>query len=85
MQLAEMAISKAGRRLKAAKKLSVKDVSGPALPGKLADCVGQTREDSELFIVEVTQQVVVLSKRVIKLSSYHANSWKNLKHMGSFF
>ena len=53
MQLAEMAISKAGRRLKAAKKVERKKiVSGPALPGKLADCVGQTREDSELFIVE---------------------------------
>ena len=53
MQLAEMAISKAGRRLKAAKKVERKKiVSGPALPGKLADCVGQTREESELFIVE---------------------------------
>ena len=27
-------------------------MAGPALPGKLADCVGLTREDSELFIVE---------------------------------
>ncbi|MCX0338895.1 DNA topoisomerase IV subunit B [Acinetobacter radioresistens] len=53
MQLAEMAISKAGRRLKAAKKVERKKiVSGPALPGKLADCAGLTREDSELFIVE---------------------------------
>ena len=52
-QLAEMAISKAGRRLKAAKKVERKKItSGPALPGKLADCVGLTREDSELFIVE---------------------------------
>ena len=51
-QLAEMAIAKAGRRLKAAKKVERKKiVSGPALPGKLADCVGLTREDSELFIV----------------------------------
>jgi len=53
LQLAEMAISKAGRRLKAAKKVERKKiVSGPALPGKLADCVGLTREESELFIVE---------------------------------
>ncbi len=53
MQLAEMAISKAGRRLKAAKKVERKKiVSGPALPGKLADCVGHTLEESELFIVE---------------------------------
>ncbi|KAA8732097.1 DNA topoisomerase IV subunit B [Acinetobacter qingfengensis] len=52
-QLAEMAISKAGRRLKAAKKVERKKItSGPALPGKLADCAGLTREDSELFIVE---------------------------------
>lgn len=52
-QLAEMAIAKAGRRLKAAKKVERKRiVSGPALPGKLADCVGLTREESELFIVE---------------------------------
>ncbi len=53
MQLAEMAINRAGRRLKAAKKVERKKiVSGPALPGKLADCVGLTREESELFIVE---------------------------------
>ena len=52
-QLAELAIAKAGRRLKAAKKVERKKItSGPALPGKLADCVGLTREDSELFIVE---------------------------------
>ena len=53
MQLAEMVISKAGRRLKAAKKVERKRiVSGPALPGKLADCVGHTLAESELFIVE---------------------------------
>ena len=52
-QLAELAIAKAGRRLKAAKKVERKKItSGPALPGKLADCAGLTREDSELFIVE---------------------------------
>ncbi|MFU8925361.1 DNA topoisomerase IV subunit B [Acinetobacter puyangensis] len=52
-QLAELAITKAGRRLKAAKKVERKKItSGPALPGKLADCSGLTREDSELFIVE---------------------------------
>ena len=53
MQLAELAINKASRRLKAAKKVERKRiVSGPALPGKLADCVGHTLEESELFIVE---------------------------------
>lgn len=52
-QLAELAINRAGRRLKAAKKVERKKItSGPALPGKLADCVGATREDTELFLVE---------------------------------
>ncbi len=52
-QLAEMAINKAGRRLKAAKKVERKKIaSGPALPGKLADCSGSTREETELFLVE---------------------------------
>ena len=53
MQLAEMAISKAGRRLKAAKKVERKKiVAGPTLPGKLSDCVGHDLDQSELFIVE---------------------------------
>lgn len=52
-QLAELVIEKAGKRLKAAKKVERKKItSGPALPGKLADCVGLERENSELFIVE---------------------------------
>lgn len=53
MQLAEIMIAKAGRRLKAAKKVERKKiVAGPTLPGKLSDCVGHTLEESELFIVE---------------------------------
>ncbi len=36
--LAEMAISSAQRRLRAAKSGAQKLTSGPALPGKLADC-----------------------------------------------
>lgn len=53
MQLAEIAISKAGRRLKAAKKVERKKiVAGPTLPGKLSDCVGHDLDQSELFIVE---------------------------------
>lgn len=52
-RLAEIAISSAQRRLNAAKKVVRKKlVSGPALPGKLADCASQNLEKTELFLVE---------------------------------
>lgn len=51
--LAEMAISSAQSRLRAAKKVVRKKlVSGPALPGKLADCLSQDLIRTELFLVE---------------------------------
>ena len=51
--LAEMAISSAQSRLRAAKKVVRKKlVSGPALPGKLADCLSQDLSRTELFLVE---------------------------------
>ncbi len=52
-RLAEMAIDSARNRLKAGKKIERKKVTaGPALPGKLADCVSQDPSLSELFLVE---------------------------------
>lgn len=52
-QLAELAISSAQQRMRAAKKVVRKKlVSGPALPGKLADCSSQDLNVTELFLVE---------------------------------
>ncbi len=52
-RIAEMAINRAQSRMKAAKKVVRKKItSGPALPGKLADCTAQDLGRTELFLVE---------------------------------
>jgi topoisomerase-4 subunit B len=52
-QIAQLAIASAQSRLKEAKKVVRKKVtSGPALPGKLADCTAQDPRITELFLVE---------------------------------
>ena len=51
--IAELAITSAQNRLKEGKKVARKKVtSGPALPGKLADCTCQEAMRGELFLVE---------------------------------
>ena len=51
--IAQLAIGKAQKRMKAAKQVVRKKiVSGPALPGKLADCTSQEPELCEIFLVE---------------------------------
>jgi topoisomerase-4 subunit B len=51
--LAELVISNAQKRLRQAKKVVRKKVSGgPTLPGKLADCTSQDPAQTELFLVE---------------------------------
>jgi topoisomerase-4 subunit B len=51
--LAELIINNAQRRLRTSKKVERKRItSGPALPGKLVDCVQQDLTRTELFLVE---------------------------------
>jgi topoisomerase-4 subunit B len=52
-RIAQIAIDRASARLKTEKQITRKKViSGPALPGKLADCISQDLTRAELFLVE---------------------------------
>jgi len=52
-RLADLCINNAQKRLRAAKKVTRKKVvSGPALPGKLADCTSDDPAQTEIFLVE---------------------------------
>ncbi|HET8818790.1 MAG TPA: DNA topoisomerase IV subunit B [Xanthomonadaceae bacterium] len=52
-RIAQLAIDRASARLKTEKQVTRKKVTqGPALPGKLADCISQDLSRTELFLVE---------------------------------
>jgi topoisomerase-4 subunit B len=52
-QIAKLVIDSAQKRLRASRVVTRKKItSGPALPGKLADCSSQDTERTELFLVE---------------------------------
>ncbi len=52
-KIAELAIQNAQARLKTTKKvIRKKIVSGPALPGKLSDCISSDLSQTEVFLVE---------------------------------
>ncbi len=77
--IAQLAIGKAQKRLKEAKKVVRKKiVSGPALPGKLADCTSQEPELCEIFLVEGDS-----AGGRSKYAGDHAVTWKNTEHLGS--
>jgi len=52
-RIAQIAIDRASARLKTEKQIVRKKITqGPALPGKLADCISQDLSRTELFLVE---------------------------------
>ena len=82
--IAQLAIERAQKRIKSAKKVVRKKiVSGPSLPGKLADCTSQEPELCELFLVEgdsaggsAKQARDRMSQAIMPLRGKILNTWE---------
>ena len=82
--IAQLAIERAQKRIKSAKKVVRKKiVSGPALPGKLADCTSQEPELCEIFLVEgdsaggsAKQARDRISQAIMPLRGKILNTWE---------